>query len=214
MRNFDLSLMYVTDDRITDDVAFFAMLEAALKGGATIIQLREKERDTLSFYQRAMRTKERCALYDIPLIINDRLDIALAVDADGVHIGQQDLPAGVTRKLLGKDKIIGLSVSNRLQAQEANALDVDYIGISPIFATSTKREDLELPLGMEGLRAIRKIYTKAITSIGGVHAGNVAEIMRNGSDGIAVVSAISKADDPELATQQLKEIICQTGFKT
>ncbi|MEM9848740.1 MAG: thiamine phosphate synthase, partial [Bacteroidota bacterium] len=178
----------------------------------SIIQLREKQRDTLSFYQRALRTKALCASYHIPLIINDRLDIALAVDADGVHIGQKDMPAGVARKLLGDNKIIGLSVSNAQQAAEANVLEVDYIGISPIFATGTKQDDLEPPLGLKGLRAIRDIYQNPITSIGGVHQGNVAEVIQNGSDGVAVISAISKADNPEQATQQLKTIICQTGL--
>jgi thiamine-phosphate pyrophosphorylase len=212
MYKVDYSLIYVTDDSIKDDTAFFKILEDALKGGASIIQLREKSCNTISFYNRALKSKALCHAYRVPLIINDRIDIALAVEADGVHIGQTDMPYSKARELLGATKIIGLSVSKSEQAIEAENLKVDYIGISPIFNTSTKKSDLAPSLGIEGLKMIRPLFSKPIVCIGGVHQKNVANIIKNGANGVAVISAISKAEQPEKETKNLKEIICQTGL--
>jgi thiamine-phosphate pyrophosphorylase len=212
MNNIDYSLMYVTDDSVTDDVAFFRILENSLKGGATIIQLREKYCTTYSFYKRALRSKILCDRYNVPLIINDRIDIALAIDAAGVHIGQSDLPYAAARKLVGRNKIIGLSISNCAQAKEAESQSVDYIGISPIFNTSTKKSDLAAALGIEGLKMIRPLFSKPIVCIGGIKQTNVTEIIKNGADGIAVISAISQAIDPKKETEKLKKIIWQTGI--
>ena len=212
MVKFDFGLMYVTDDNIREDNLFFFILEAALKGGANSIQLREKYNDTLSFYHRAVITKNLCEKYNIPLIINDRLDIALAVNADGLHIGQKDIPFAIARKILGKEKIIGLSVSNEIQAIEANELDVDYIGLSPVFATKTKTADLDIPLGIEGLKRIRNLSNKPIICIGGIDISNTIDLIANGADGIAVVSSISKAENPELETTKLKQALCKTGL--
>lgn len=211
MPKVDYALMYVTDDSIRDDHSFFTILEAALKGGATIVQLRQKTCDTSTFYERAIRCKELCGTYQIPLLINDRLDIALAIDADGIHIGQSDMPYNVARELLGNEKIIGLSVSTTPQALKPDAQSADYIGISPIFSTNTKTNDLAKPLGISGLKEIRELYTKPIVCIGGINKNNTKEIIANGADGIAVVSAISKAEDPKAATKELKDIICKTG---
>jgi|TARA_B110001469_G_C9645155_1_gene325762 thiamine-phosphate pyrophosphorylase len=212
MHKVDYSLMYVTDDSITDDTAFFKILEDALKGGASIVQLREKSGNTRSFYNRALKAKTLCHAYRIPLIINDRIDIALAADADGVHIGQTDMPYSKARALLGATKIIGLSVSNTEQAIEAENLKVDYIGISPIFNTATKKSDLAPSLGIEGLKMIRPLFSKPMVCIGGIHQNNVADIIKNGANGVAVISAISKAKYPEKETKNLKEIICQIGL--
>lgn len=212
MHKVDYSLMYVTDDSITDDTAFFKILEDALKGGASIVQLREKSGNTRSFYNRALKAKTLCHAYRIPLIINDRIDIALAADADGVHIGQTDMPYSKARALLGATKIIGLSVSNTEQAIEAENLKVDYIGISPIFNTATKKSDLAPSLGIEGLKMIRPLFSKPIVCIGGIHQNNVADIIKNGANGVAVISAISKAKYPKKETKNLKEIICQIGL--
>lgn len=205
--------MYVTDDSIENDELFFSILESSLKGGTDIVQLREKNSNTLSFYNRAVMAKKMCKSYNIPLIINDRLDIALAIDADGIHIGQTDLPYSIVRKLLGKDKIIGLSVSNENEAVKANSLSVSYIGISPIFATNTKTENLANPLKIEGLKKIQSISNKPLICIGGINENNTKSIIENGADGIAVVSAISKAENPKTATTNLKNIICKTGLK-
>ena len=212
MHKVDYSLMYVTDDSITDDTAFFKILVDALKGGASIVQLREKSGNTRSFYNRALKAKTQCHAYRIPLIINDRIDIALAADADGVHIGQTDMPYSKARALLGATKIIGLSVSNTEQAIEAENLKVDYIGISPIFNTATKKSDLAPSLGIEGLKMIRPLFSKPIVCIGGIHQNNVADIIKNGANGVAVISAISKAKYPKKETKNLKEIICQIGL--
>lgn len=212
MAKFDFGLMYVTDDSIRDDKLFFSILEAALRGGANSIQLREKNNNTLSFYHRAVTTENLCKKYNIPLIINDRLDIALAVNAHGLHIGQKDIPFAIARKILGKDKIIGLSVSNEIQAIEANELDVDYIGLSPVFATKTKTTDLDIPLGIEGLKKIRNLSNKPIICIGGIDICNTIDLIANGADGIAVISSISKAENPELETTKLRQALCKTGL--
>lgn len=212
MAKFDFGLMYVTDDSIRDDKLFFSILEAALRGGANSIQLREKNNNTLSFYHRAVTTENLCKKYNIPLIINDRLDIALAVNAHGLHIGQKDIPFAIARKILGKDKIIGLSVSNEMQAIEANELDVDYIGLSPVFATKTKTTDLDIPLGIEGLKKIRNLSNKPIICIGGIDICNTIDLIANGADGIAVISSISKAENPELETTKLRQALCKTGL--
>ncbi len=212
MAKFDYGLMYVTDDSIREDNMFFFILEAALKGGVNSIQLRDKKSNTLSFYHRAVATKNLCKKYNIPLIINDRLDIALAVNADGLHVGQKDIPFAVARKILGNDKIIGLSVSNEMHTIEANELDVDYIGLSPVFATKTKTEDLDIPLGIEGLKKIKKLSNKPIICIGGIDISNTNDLIINGADGIAVVSSISKAENPELETIKLRETLCKTGL--
>ncbi|NQX86391.1 MAG: thiamine phosphate synthase [Flavobacteriaceae bacterium] len=213
MKKADYSLMYVTDDRITDDRLFINILEASLKGGATIIQLREKNLDTKAFFRRAKKVKCICKKYEVPFIINDRIDIALAVDANGVHLGQKDLPIAVARKLLEKDKIIGLSISNIQEAVAANHEEIDYIGISPIFNTVTKTKDLERPLGLDGFIKIKQISTKPMICIGGINKENAVEIIHNGADGIAVISAISQARNSETETRNLKNITCQTGTK-
>ena len=209
MKKIDYSLMFVTDDRITDGREFLTVLESALKGGLSIVQLREKKLNTKAFYDRAMAVKELCTKYSIPFIINDRIDIALAVNADGVHIGQKDLPVSAARALLGH-KIIGWSVSNEEQAAKANQLEIDYIGLSPIFSTKTKIKDLNEPLGIEGLKKLKLISNKPVICIGGVDEKNAASIMQNGADGIAVVSAISQSNNPYQKTKILKRIIKNT----
>jgi thiamine-phosphate pyrophosphorylase len=158
----------------------------------------------------ALRIKSILAPYQIPLIINDRVDIALAVDADGLHIGQSDLPYSVARKLLGKDKIIGLSIENLQQAKEANALDVDYIGLSPVFYTDTKN-DIAPALGLDGIKEIAKISKHRMVGIGGINTSNANDIVLSGAEGIAVVSAILSHDDPKKAAMELK--ICVSKNK-
>tara|TARA_B100001057_G_C22697525_1_gene890341 strand:+ start:412 stop:1056 length:645 start_codon:yes stop_codon:yes gene_type:complete len=206
--NNDFSLMYVTDDRIVNDSDFFNVLEKSLEGGVSLIQLREKSLNTKHFYKRAIKTKALCDRYETPLIINDRLDIALAVDASGLHIGQTDLPFKIARTILGENKIIGISISNQYQVIESNSYNVDYIGLSPIFSTKTKTKDLEDPLGLKGIKRLREISNKPIVSIGGINKTNASEIIKHGSNGIAVISAISKAINPKSATEELKSIIC------
>ena len=180
------------------------MIKAAIQGGVTIVQLREKDCTTREFLTIAQDIKDLCSPLGIPLIINDRVDIALAVNADGLHIGQSDLPYEIARKLMGPDAIIGLSVESIQDAIDAEELDVDYLGLSPIYSTPTKT-DIYHELGLEGIRKIRQISRHPLIAIGGINKENAAEIIAAGSDGIAVVSAICSAEDPTTASQALLE---------
>lgn len=209
MISFDLSLYLVTDRSLSLGRSLEYLISEAAKGGVTMVQLREKDCSTLEFYQQAILLKECLRPYNIPLIINDRLDIALACDAEGLHIGQSDMPYAVARKWLGKDKIIGLSVECLQDAIDANLLDVDYIGISPVFGTPTKT-DTAPPLGLEGIRKITKISKHPAVGIGGINLSNAADIIEAGADGISVVSAIMLASDPKESALQLRGIINQS----
>lgn len=206
MKNFDLSLYLVTDRSLSLGRSLEYIVEEAVKGGVTMVQLREKECPSKEFYLQAITLKACLKPYNIPLIINDRLDIALACDAEGLHIGQSDLPYEVARKILGKDKIIGLSVENVQDVLEANKLDVDYIGISPVFGTPTKT-DTAKALGLAGVRKISLISGHPSVGIGGVNSDNAREIIEAGADGVSVVSAIMSAEDPRLAASQLSDIV-------
>ena len=207
--SFDLSLYLVTDRSLSLNRPLEFIVEEAVKGGVTMVQLREKDCSSKEFYEQATKLKACLKPYHIPLIINDRLDIALACDAEGLHIGQSDLPYPIARKLLGKDKIIGLSVESVQDALDANALDVDYIGISPVFGTPTKT-DTAPALGLEGIRVISQYSRHPSVAIGGIHTGNTAYIISAGANGIAVVSAIMSAANPQESAQQLNKIINQS----
>lgn len=206
MAAFDLSLYLVTDRSLSLGRPLETVVEEAVRGGVTMVQLREKDASTLDFYNLAMKLKSILKSYNVPLIINDRLDIALACDAGGLHIGQSDMPYSVARKLLGKDKIIGLSVESIQDAIDANNLDVDYIGISPVFGTQTKT-DTAPTLGLEGIGEITRISGHPSVGIGGINLTNAQDIIQAGADGISVVSAIMSAPDPQQSARQLKEII-------
>lgn len=184
------------------------IVSEAVGGGVTMVQLREKDLSTREFVQLALRLKKvlaHCSGPDghrVPLIINDRIDVALASDADGVHIGQSDMPYGLARRILGPDRIIGLSVENLAQVEEADSLDVDYIGVSPVFATPTKT-DTAAPFGIQGLRRAVEMSVHPTVAIGGMNARTAAEVMGTGTDGIAVVSAIVGAPSPWEAAAEL-----------
>ena len=202
MTEFDLSLYMVTDRDLSLGRPIEKVVEEAVKGGVTMVQLREKDCSSREFYDLAMRLKEKLLPYHIPLIINDRLDIALACDAEGLHIGQNDIPYDIARKLLGQDKIIGLSVESLQDAIDANDMDVDYIGISPVFGTPTKT-DTKTPLGIEGVEAIMKISKHPSVGIGGLNIANAKDVINAGANGVAVVSAIMSAQNPQLAAKEL-----------
>ncbi len=206
MKSFDLSLYLVTDRLLSLGRPLEYVVEEAVKGGVSMVQLREKNCSSKDFYQQAVLLKKCLEPYGIPLIINDRLDIALACDADGLHIGQNDIPYSIARKLFGKDKIIGLSVESVWDALKANDLDVDYIGISPVFDTQTKTDTVS-PLGLEGVREISKISRHPSVAIGGINKTNAAEIINAGANGISVVSAIMSAELPGEAAFELKRIV-------
>ena len=187
--------------RTVEEVVFMA-----LQGGATCIQLREKNASTRDFVEEAQRIKAVMAPFRALLIINDRIDVALAVGADGVHIGQQDMPCEIVRKLMGPRALIGLSVETWEDVERAATLDADYLGVSPVFETPTKT-DTKGHWGLEGLRRIRTATRLPLVAIGGLNTANAADVIRAGADSIAVVSAICAADDPYQAARELSAII-------
>ena len=206
----DLKLYLVTDRSLCRGRQLEYIVEEALKGGVTMVQLREKECSTREFYEIGMRLKALLSSFDIPLVINDRLDVALAINADGLHIGQSDMPWYEAQRLLGTTKILGISVETMEQVITANEIDVDYIGISPVFATSTKIDTFP-PFGLEGVKEACMLSRHPCVAIGGINLDNAQQIMKNGASGIAVVSAISMADDPRKAANELlKEILVKS----
>jgi len=206
--DFDLSLYLVTDRPLSMGRDMRWIVNEAVRGGCTMVQLREKDCDTREFIELARMLKQELSATGVPLIINDRLDVALAVDADGVHIGQSDMPYDIARRLLGPDKIIGLSVESMEELQEANLLDVDYIGISPIFATATKT-DTKTPFGLEGARQAMFYSLHPACGIGGMNHRTVADVIQHGVDGIAVVSDIVSAPSPCDSSASLLQLVRQ-----
>ncbi len=203
-----LKVYLVTDRRLSLGRPIEDVVEESLRGGVGIVQLREKDCSSLEFYELALKLKKTLSGTGVPLIINDRLDIALAVDADGLHIGQSDLPYPVARRLLGKDKIIGLSTDNYEQLVAANDYDVDYVAFQA-FATTTKLDAAE-GLGPEGLRKAAALSRHPLVAIGGIHQSNAEDVAASGVDGLAVVSEIMSAKDPKLATENLRRAF-ETG---
>jgi thiamine-phosphate pyrophosphorylase len=195
----------VTDRTLIAGKSLEDTILQAVKGRVSVVQLREKEVSTRFFIEEAQRIKTLLAPYTVPLIINDRVDVALAVEADGVHIGQEDMPYLLSRKLLGKKAIIGLSVETMEQVLEAESYDVDYLGVSAIFATPTKTDTKHI-WGIEGLREVKKISRHPLVAIGGINASNAAEVVQAGANSVAVVSAICAAPDPQKAAQELHQI--------
>lgn len=201
-----LKLYLVTDRDLSLGRPLEEVVSEAINGGVTIVQLREKEASTGEFIELARKLMKLLKPLDIPLIINDRVDVALAVDADGVHIGQSDMSYEDARRLLGPDKIIGLSVENMDDLLRANELDVDYIGISPVYGTPTKTDTAE-PFGLEGLRKAVELSVHPAVAIGGMNAGTIADVIKAGADGVAVVSAICSAENIREASSELKSIV-------
>jgi thiamine-phosphate pyrophosphorylase len=191
----DWSLYLVTDRALCGSRSLPDVVDAAVRGGVTVVQLREKSLDSRAFYDTAVAIRERLAGTGVPLIINDRVDIALAAGAEGVHLGQSDLPVEVARRMLGPDVLVGLSVETLEQGRAADDLDVDYLGVSPIFSTPTKT-DTGPAWGLDGLRALSRVSRRPLVAIGGLHEGNTAEVIRAGASGVAVVSALCAAEDP------------------
>jgi thiamine-phosphate pyrophosphorylase len=206
--SINLDLYLVTDRDLSMGRSLDWVVEKAVKGGVTIVQLREKDLETRDFIEEAQRIQKILKPYNIPLLINDRVDVALAIGADGVHLGQSDMPYHMARKILGNEAIIGLSVESIEQAKEANLYDVDYIAISPVFTTPTK-EELTQELGIEGVKEITRLSKHPAVGIGSIKAHNAQDIIQAGADGVAVVSGICSADDPEKAASELREKVQQ-----
>lgn len=202
----DFSLYLVTDRNFLKGRRLSEVVEDAIKGGVTLVQVREKDISTREFYKVALEVKEVTDKYKVPLIINDRIDIAQAVDADGVHLGQDDMPLTIARKILGKEKIIGISVGNVEEAKEAERDGADYVGIGAVFFTGSKK-DIDTPIGVAGLKEIVDSINIPSVAIGGVNKENTTEIMKTGTDGIAVISAILNNEDVRNASEDLKKNI-------
>lgn len=207
-RSPDYSLYLVTDDALAGGRSIEWIVAEAVAGGVTCVQLREKHAESRAYYERARALRERLRPLGIPLIINDRLDIALAAGADGVHLGQGDLPCVEARRIAGPNFLIGISVSTTAEAQAAARDGADYLGISPIFDTPTKT-DTPPATGIDGLRAIRAAVSLPLVAIGGIKAENAAAVVRAGADGIAVVSAIMAAADPRAAARALADVVAR-----
>ncbi len=206
MGALDYSLYLVTDRPLSRGRPSAEIVREAVAGGATCVQLREKSGDTREFLEEARALRAATRELGVPLIVNDRVDVALAVEADGVHLGQRDMPIADARRIGPPGWIVGVSAESVADAIRAEREGADYVGVSPVFATPTKT-DTASPLGLEGLRAIRAATKLPLVAIGGIQAGNAREVIRAGADGLAVVSAIVSADSPRQAAAQLKREI-------
>ncbi|EKO3843169.1 thiamine phosphate synthase [Vibrio harveyi] len=194
-------LYLVTDDQ-QDLATLKRIVKKAVEGGVTMVQVREKHGDVRAFIERAQAVKDILKDTNVPLIINDRVDVALAVDADGVHLGQSDMPATIARELIGPNKILGLSIENEEQLAEANSLPIDYIGLSAIFATPTKT-NTKKHWGIDGLKMALETTSLPIVAIGGINESNIPQLSATGVHGLALVSAICHAEDPKAASEYL-----------
>lgn len=203
MKNIDLSLYLVTDN--SDDVEkFLNTIEEGIKGGVTVVQIREKTADTLEFYNLALKVKEITTKYDVPLIINDRVDVALAIDADGVHVGQSDMPCSVTRRLIGEDKILGVSAATIEEAKKAEKDGADYIGTGAVFPTATKDDAPKIT--KKDLKEIVDSINIPVVAIGGITLENASQLNDTGIAGLSVVSAIMSSENPKESSEKLLNI--------
>lgn len=203
----DYSLYLVTDRRLMSTKKVEQSVELAIQGGCTLVQLREKALSSLDFYDTAVQVKAVCDRYQVPLIINDRVDIAMATDAAGVHVGQNDLPAAIVRGMIGPDKILGVSASNLAEALQAVQDGADYLGVGAMFATGTKSDARAVSL--DELQAIRTAVHLPIVAIGGINPNTVPRLAASGIDGIAVVSAIVAEQDIARAARQMKDLFME-----
>ena len=202
MKSLDTTLYFITDSTSVPSERFLPTVEAACKGGATLIQLREKNRSTREYMELAAATHEVTKRYGIPLIIDDRVDVALAIEAEGVHVGQTDMPVKIARKLMGDDKIVGATTKTVPQALEAYEQGADYLGVGAIYPTTTKV--VTILTSVDTLKAIVKAVPIKVNAIGGLNKDNIDVLKGSGISGICAVSAIMKASDPEKAARELK----------
>ncbi len=202
----DLSLYLVTDRRLVGERPIEEVVRQAISGGVTTVQLREKEIPSGEFFRMASSLRTLTRRTGVTFIVNDRLDIALATGADGVHVGQKDLPAERARELLGTDRILGVTAADEEEARAAAAGGADYIGCNAVYPTPTKT-DTGPAIGLDGLERLVNCVDIPVVAIGGINAGNAGDVLSTGVAGIAVVSAIVSADDPALAAGELRSLI-------
>lgn len=211
--NFDILRLYlVTDQALAFDQSLADVVDASVRGGVSCVQLREKKLDSREFLAKAVMLKKLLAPHGIPLVINDRIDIALACGAEGVHLGQSDLPIDQARRLLPPNVFIGWSVESMNDVTQSTMLPVDYLGVSPIFATPTKI-DTKNAWGLDGLSRVRASTRLPLVAIGGIHAGNARDVLRAGADGLAVVSALCAVEDTHAAAATLRKL-CDEELKS
>ncbi len=199
--NIDYTLYLVTDRDVLNGRDLCEAVEQSIKGGVTLVQLREKNISSLDFYNLAVAVKKITDKYNVPLIINDRIDIALAVDAAGVHVGQSDIPANVARKIIGEDKILGISAATLEEAKLAEAEGADYLGIGAVFPTDTKKDARSVSIELLG--EVKKSLTVPVVGIGGISQNNAELLKESKIDGIAVVSAILGKEYIEQAAKDM-----------
>lgn len=200
--NFNTQLYFITDSTGLTEGEFLYRVEEACKGGVTLIQLREKDKTIREYISIAEKVHEITQRYDIPLIIDDRVDVALAINAEGVHVGQSDMPVDMARKLMGNDKIIGATTKTVSQAVEAYEKGADYLGVGAIYPTTTKVKTVLT--SVDTLKEIVKAVPVKVNAIGGLNKDNIHVLKDSGIDGICVVSAIMKSENPRTAAEELK----------
>ena len=210
MRKFDPSLYFITDSTNYTEEEFLYRVEQALKGGATLLQLREKNKSTREYIELAEKVHAIAKSYNVPLIIDDRVDVALAIDAEGVHVGAEDMPIAIARKLMGENKIVGATAKTVPWAKEAYEQGADYLGVGAIYPTTTK-----VKTGLTSTDTLRDICNAVpipANAIGGLNKYNIDVLAGIPIAGICVVSAIMKADDPKLAAEELKARAKEIGL--
>ena len=210
MRKFDSSLYFITDSTNYSEEEFLSRVEQALLGGVTLLQLREKEKSTREYIELAEKVHELTKRYNVPLIIDDRVDVALAVDAEGVHVGASDMPVATARKLMGEDKIVGATAKTVSWAKEAYEQGADYLGVGAIYPTTTKVKTVLT--STDTLRDICNAVTIPVNAIGGLNRDNIDVLSGISIAGICVVSAIMKADNPKAAAEELKAKARELGL--
>lgn len=201
----DINLYFITDSKLTRKTVF-EDVKAAIKAGVKIVQYREKEKNTGEMLEEAKKIGKLCKENNVLFIINDRIDVALATDADGVHLGDEDMPYSIARKLLGREKIIGLTVQNIQKAIEAEKVGVDYIGVSPIFETKTKA-DAGKPVGTELIKEVKGRLRIPFVAIGGINEKNIKSVLKAGAKSVVIISAIITKDNVEKECKKFKKII-------
>ena len=210
MKQLDLSLYLVTDSTHYTEAEFLYRVEQALKGGVTLLQLREKEKSTREYIELAEKVHAIAKRYNVPLIIDDRVDVALAIDAEGVHVGASDMPVATARKLMGKDKIVGATAKTVPWAMEACEQGADYLGVGAIFPTTTKVKTVLT--SVDTLRDICNTVPLPANAIGGLNKDNIEVLKGVPIAGVCVVTAIMKAEDPKTAAEQLKAKAQELGL--
>ena len=207
MTRLDLSVYVITDPHLAKGLGHDEIAEAAFAGGAGVVQLRDKGASTEALYRAGLRMQELAKRAGAAFVVNDRLDVAQATGADGAHVGQDDMPAAVARGLLGKDAIVGVSVENGEQAQEAERDGATYVAVGPIYEARGSKADAGPPVGPDAVAEIKRHVSLPVVAIGGINHENAAEVVAAGADGLAVMTAIIAAPDIAEAARRMRRVI-------